>query len=81
MSSGQGVRIQGAVAANRIDELEQLLGVPACRALGIYRVPDDFVLSVVIPVYNEVDTVVQVIEQVRSIPLKLEIIVIDDGST
>ncbi|MCZ6822265.1 MAG: glycosyltransferase family 2 protein [Deltaproteobacteria bacterium] len=81
MSSGQGVSIQGAVAANRIDELEQLLGVPACRALGIYRVPDDFVLSVVIPVYNEVDTVEQVIEHVRSIPLNLEIIVVDDGST
>ena len=65
----------------RIESLERLLGVPACRALGIYRVPDDWVLSVVIPVFNEVDTLENVIRRVRSIPLPMEIIVVDDGST
>ena len=68
-------------AKDRIEELEQLLGVPACRALGIFPVPDDWLLSVVIPVYNEVDTVAEVIERVRSIPVKMEIILVDDGST
>ena len=71
----------GAAAGDRIDELERLLGVPACRSLGLYRVPDGFVLSVVMPVYNEVDTVKDVIERVRSIPLPLEIVIVDDGST
>ena len=68
-------------AKDRVEQLEQLLGVPACRALGIFPIPDDWVLSVVIPVYNEVETVAEVIERVRSIPVKMEIILVDDGST
>jgi glycosyltransferase involved in cell wall biosynthesis len=39
------------------------------------------VLSVVIPVYNEVETVEEVIQRVRSVPFNVEIIVVDDGST
>ena len=35
----------------------RLLGENLCRRLGIYRVPKGFVLSVVIPVYNEIHTV------------------------
>jgi glycosyltransferase involved in cell wall biosynthesis len=41
-------------------------------------------LSVIVPVYNEADTVVQVIERVLSVELEgfeREIIVVDDGST
>lgn len=37
-------------------------------------------VSVVIPVFNEVRTVGQVIERVRSVPMDKEVIVIDDGS-
>jgi glycosyltransferase involved in cell wall biosynthesis len=64
-----------------VESLERLIGVSACRALGIYRVPDDLVLSVVIPVYNEVETVEEVVQRVRSVPFNVEIIVVDDGST
>lgn len=39
------------------------------------------VLSVVIPVYNEKDTIERVIEKVRSCGIKTEIIIIDDFST
>ncbi len=40
------------------------------------------VLSIVIPCYNEVKTIRQVLEQVRSAPVEFkEIIVVDDGST
>ena len=38
------------------------------RKLGIYRVPDDFTLSVVIPVYNEVNTLGEILRQVRAVP-------------
>lgn len=40
-------------------------------------------LSVVIPAYNEAHTLLQIIERVRAarVPLKKEIIVVDDGST
>jgi len=41
---------------------------------------EELLLSVVIPVYNEVHTVETVIERVRAVPLRKEIIVIDDGS-
>jgi glycosyltransferase involved in cell wall biosynthesis len=50
------------------------------RRLGIFEIPANFRLSVVIPVYNEVSTVSQVIERVRRTNLPLEIIVVDDGS-
>jgi len=39
------------------------------------------VLSVVIPVYNEVSTAESLLRQVDEVPLQLQVIVIDDGST
>ena len=38
------------------------------------------VLSVVIPAYNEVATVESLLRRVREVPLRLEVIVVDDGS-
>ncbi|GMV93983.1 MAG: hypothetical protein AMXMBFR82_37610 [Candidatus Hydrogenedentota bacterium] len=38
-------------------------------------------LSVVIPVYNEADTITEVIRRVRDTPYDVEVIVVDDGST
>jgi len=38
-------------------------------------------LSVIIPVYNERDTIEEILYRVQEVPLKKEIIVIDDGST
>lgn len=37
-------------------------------------------LSVIMPVYNEKNTIIHAIDRVRSVPLDLEIIVVDDGS-
>ena len=39
------------------------------------------VLSVLMPVYNERATVAKIVQRVRAIPLSMEIIVVDDGST
>ena len=38
-------------------------------------------LSVVIPVYNESSTLRRVVERIRQVPLQIEVIAVDDGST
>ena len=38
-------------------------------------------ISVVVPVFNEEETVVQVLESLSKVPLDLEVIVVDDAST
>jgi glycosyltransferase involved in cell wall biosynthesis len=38
-------------------------------------------LSVVIPVYNEIDTLDQIVAAVRAVPVTKEIILVDDGSS
>ena len=50
--------------AARKELLLRLLGPAAARQLGIYRLPDGFVLSVVIPIYNERNTVLEVVRRV-----------------
>ncbi|MGD2121010.1 MAG: glycosyltransferase family 2 protein [Gemmatimonadota bacterium] len=42
---------------------------------------EDVILSVVIPAYNEIGTAEVLLRRVREVPLKLEVIVVDDGST
>lgn len=42
---------------------------------------DDFTLSVLIPVFNEVETVEETLEAVMATPYKKEIVIVDDGST
>lgn len=39
------------------------------------------VLSVIIPVYNEQQTITQVIDKVLALPIQLEVIVVNDGSS
>lgn len=38
-------------------------------------------LSIVIPLYNEVGTIDQIVQRVRDVPLEKEIVIVDDGST
>lgn len=42
---------------------------------------DELTLSVVIPAYNEIRTAERLLHQVGQVPLNIEIIVVDDGST
>jgi len=60
--------------------LKQLLGEAVCRQLGIYEFPEDFVLSVVIPVYNEEKTLRDLVLRVAAVPIRKEIILVDDCS-
>ncbi len=46
-----------------------------------YTVPNGFRLSIVIPVYNERNTINQLITRVHAIPIPHEIIIVDDHST
>jgi glycosyltransferase involved in cell wall biosynthesis len=41
----------------------------------------NFMISIIIPVYNEKDTIKDIINAVEETPFRKEIIVIDDGST
>jgi glycosyltransferase involved in cell wall biosynthesis len=65
----------------RVRVLQQLLGEPACRQLGIYPIPAGFKLSVVIPVYNEEQWVRELLRRVRAVPIPKEVVVVDDCST
>src|SRR5579859_8070317 len=56
------------------------LGEGVCRQLGIYAIPEEAVLSVVIPVYNERATLMQLVDRVRAVPIRKQIILVDDGS-
>ena len=66
--------------SERLDELVKLLGEANCRRLGIYKIPDTLVLSVVIPVYNERNTIREILRQVRAVPIRKQIILVDDCS-
>ena len=74
-------QLKHGVPIDRIELLERLLGRDACSRIGIYALPADFLLSVVIPVFNEATTVKKVIERVRATQLPMQIILVDDGST
>ena len=60
--------------------LKGILGEAVCRQLGIYEFPDDFVLSVVIPVYNEEKTLRDLVLRVAAVPVRKEIVLVDDCS-
>ena len=60
--------------------LESQLGATACRQLGFYAIPRDFTLSVVIPVFNEEGTLRPLVERVRAVPIRKELVLVDDCS-
>jgi glycosyltransferase involved in cell wall biosynthesis len=66
--------------SERREWLIETLGEQFCRKIGVYRIPDALVLSVVIPVYNEHRTIHQILNRVRAVPINKQIIVVDDCS-
>lgn len=46
-----------------------------------FELPAEFLLSVVVPVFNERRTINRVVASLFALPLPLEVIVVDDGST
>jgi len=62
------------------ERLKSQLGEVGCRNLGIYAIPEQSVLSVVIPVYNERETIRTILAKVKSVPIRKEIVLVDDFS-
>ena len=61
--------------------VKESLGPQALRAMGVYDIPKDLRLSVVMPVYNERTTIHEIVERVRAVPIPKEIVCVDDYST
>jgi glycosyltransferase involved in cell wall biosynthesis len=55
--------------------------IPDCGRTEGLEEKLDMKLSVIIPVYNEAKTILEVIRRVREVPFEKEIIAVDDGST
>lgn len=49
--------------------------------LGLLTLPENFTLSVVMPVYNERETIREVIQRVFATWLPIELVIVDDGSS
>jgi len=64
-----------------LPQLHDWLGEGICRQLSLYPIPEGLRLSVIVPVYNEKDTIRELIRRVREVPIPKEIIVVDDAST
>lgn len=64
-----------------VQHWQHRLGAAVCRRMSIFALPEGFVLSVIVPVFNELATIDKVIEKLRATGLPLEILLIDDGST
>ncbi len=62
------------------ESLRSTLGEAACRQLGFFVIPPEWTLSVVIPVYNERDHWRSLVNRVRAVPIRKEIVLVDDCS-
>jgi glycosyltransferase involved in cell wall biosynthesis len=87
--NGEGAAISGMTIAGTTEvpyspawyeSLRGILGDAACRQLGFYALPPGMRLSVVIPVYNEEETLRELVDRVCAVPLRKEVILIDDCS-
>jgi len=67
--------------SDAVRDLRGLIGESVCRELGIYPLPEGLRISVVVPIYNEKATVLEIVRRIRAVPIPKEIILVDDGST
>jgi glycosyltransferase involved in cell wall biosynthesis len=66
--------------SDHVARCQMLLGRSACDRLAIYALPPGFVLSVIVPIFNEVATIDVVIDRLRATSIPMQIILVDDGS-
>lgn len=70
-----------AVAGDDADRPRIRFAESISRLLGICELPPGLRLSVVVPVYNEQDTIRELVQRVKAVPIDKEIILVDDGSS
>jgi glycosyltransferase involved in cell wall biosynthesis len=58
----------------------RVLGEAGCRQLGFYEIPEQLLLSVVIPIYNEEKTLRDLVQRVCAVPVRKELVLVDDCS-
>jgi glycosyltransferase involved in cell wall biosynthesis len=58
-----------------------VLGERVCRRLGLIEVPAGLKLSVVVPVFNERNSIREILRRIQAVRIPKEIILIDDFST
>lgn len=63
-----------------LDQISRIFGEEALRQLGLYWLPENFKLSVCVPVYNEKGTIHEILRQIRAVNIPKEIILVDDCS-
>ena len=66
---------------HRVETVRELLSPALCRRLSLYPFPEKFLLSVVVPIHNEENTLETVINKVLETGIPVEMILVDDGST
>jgi glycosyltransferase involved in cell wall biosynthesis len=64
-----------------VQSLESAHGRTWCSQRALVEMPYDFRFSVVMPVYNEAQTIAEMMNRVCDVDLPMELIVVDDGST
>lgn len=71
---------QVAFSSEWCGTLRGAIGDVGCLQLGLYTIPSDLLLSVVIPIFNEEATLRNLVERVCSVPIRKELVLIDDCS-
>ncbi|MHC4403812.1 MAG: glycosyltransferase family 2 protein [Planctomycetota bacterium] len=62
------------------EQLRHWLGPELSRRLGVCPLPAGLKVSVVVPVFNECNTVEEIVRRVKAVSMAKEIILVDDGS-
>lgn len=70
-----------SVSENLVDHRRLALWQALGRRFGVYDIPRDIKLSVVVPVYNEERTIDEIIARILKVPIQKEVIIVNDGST
>ena len=77
-----GLDTQAQEILDRLSELQKLTDSEIEKyTKQSVEIPESLKLSVVIPVFNEQETIVSVVSRVAALPIKKEIIIVDDCST
>jgi len=86
LPAGDAARLAGVSEREFVELLRQAAALASGEAPLVVtaprpNLPEGFLLSVLMPVYNERDTLLEIIHRVRAVDVPKELIVVDDGST